>query len=193
MNNELKKDRIIEAAGIVFSQKGFHQAKMDEIAQMAKVAKGTLYYNFSSKSKLFAATATQGLDQIMGKIQENLESELPFMEHFQLLVATLIRLYISNREVTRIFTNEMSSGIDDQVLLEIRSVREQFNAFVEEILNKGVEKGYLKPLSPRLSALSIIGIIDTLCAHYLETPDQDSVEDIIETAFTILAAGLVKT
>lgn len=191
--HEQKKEKIIEAAGIVFSKKGFHRAKMDEIAEMAKVAKGTLYYNYSSKSKLFAATVTQGLNSIMDAIEKNLESDLPFAEHFHSILSTLIRLYVSNSEVTRIYANEMSSGIDDAVLVEIKNVRKKFNTFIEDQLKYGQEKGYLKPLSPHLCAMSIIGIIDTLCSHYLEDPNHDTLEEIIKTVYTILSTGLAKT
>ena len=191
--HEQKKEKIIEAAGIVFSKKGFHQAKMDEIAEIAKVAKGTLYYNYSSKSKLFAATVTQGLNCIMDAIEENLESDISFVEHFHSILSTLIRLYVSNSEVTRIYANEMSSGIDDEVLVEIKNVRKKFNKFLEDRLRFGQKKGYFRPLSPHLSALAIIGIVDTLCSHYLENPGHDSLEEVIEAVFTILSAGLVQS
>ena len=72
-----KRKKILEAAATVFSQKGFHQAKMDEIAKQAGVAKGTLYYNFSGKSKLFAATVTEGMEKIIGQVEKELESDLP--------------------------------------------------------------------------------------------------------------------
>jgi len=193
MNNKEKKEKIIEAAGIVFSKKGFHQAKMDEIAQMAGVAKGTLYYNYSSKSKLFAATVIQGLNHIMEAIEEELESDLPFLDHFRKIVSTTIRLYVDNSEVTRIYFNEMSSGIDDEVLVEIKNVRKKFNKFLEDRLRFGQKKGYFRPLSPHLSALAIIGIVDTLCSHYLENPGHDSLEEVIEAVFTILSAGLVQS
>ena len=191
MNNAEKKEQILAAAGKIFACKGFHQAKMDEIALTAGVAKGTLYYNFSSKSKLFSATVTHGLEQIMAAVDASLESDLPFPDHFHGIVATLIRLYVTNSEVTRIYANEMSSGIDGQVLQEIKTVRNRFTAFLEENLKAGQEKGYLRPASPHLSALAITGIVDTLAAHHLENPDQDTLEEIIDTVFTILSGGMV--
>jgi len=191
MNKELKKDQILGAAAIIFSQRGFHQAKMDEIAVLAKVAKGTLYYNFSSKSKLFSATVTQGLTTIMAQIKTELESDLPFMAHLKRLVSCIVRLYISHSEVSRIYANEMSSGIDDQVRLEIKTVRKEFIHFIEDILKTGEKKGYLRPLPHHLSALAVMGMIDTLCANHLEDPDKDSIDLITETVFTILSTGLV--
>jgi len=43
----------------VFSRKEFHRATIGEIPKEADVAKVTLYYNFSGKSRLFAATAIE--------------------------------------------------------------------------------------------------------------------------------------
>lgn len=192
-SHDQKKEDIIRAAGIVFAQKGFHQAKMDEIARMAKVAKGTLYYNYASKSKLFGATVTQGLNQIMDVISDEIESDIPFVAHFRRIIATIVNLYITNSEVTRIYANEMSSGIDEEVLVEIKNVRQKFNTFIEDRLKFGQEKGYIKPLPSHLSALAVIGIIDTLCSHYLENPDHDTVDEIVDTVFTILSDGLART
>ena len=48
-----KKEAIIEAGLQVFSQKGFHDARMEEIAVAAGIGKGTIYEYFSSKSHLF--------------------------------------------------------------------------------------------------------------------------------------------
>ncbi len=191
-DNTAKQEKIINAAARIFAQKGFHQAKMDEIAEKAGVAKGTLYYNYSSKSKLFAATVVQGLTRIMAEIEAGLSSDLPFPDHFKSLVAGMTELYISHSEVTRIYANEMSSGIDDETRVEIQNVRQQFINFISDILETGQSKGYLKSLSPKLAALSILGIVDTLCTNYLENPEFDDIEDIIETIHTILSTGLLE-
>ncbi|MFX1318171.1 MAG: TetR/AcrR family transcriptional regulator [Promethearchaeota archaeon] len=49
------KKRIIEAAIAVFAKKGYHQAKMTDIAKEVGVSKGTLYQYFKSKEDLFGA------------------------------------------------------------------------------------------------------------------------------------------
>ncbi len=191
MQKDTKRKKILEAATNVFAEKGFHQAKMDEIAQRAQVAKGTLYYNYSSKSKLFAATVTEGMDEIMESISRELESELPFNEHFRLLVSSTIRLYLHHSEVTRIYTNELSSGIDTETLDEIKASRQRFIAFISGVLRTGQEKGYLKPLNRRLSALALVGIVDALCNDLLSGNTTTSADEIIETVFSVLSEGLL--
>jgi AcrR family transcriptional regulator len=63
------RDQIISAAVQIFSRRGFDAAGMDDIAQAAGVAKGSLYYNFRSKSDLFAAVVSEGIDDLHRQIE----------------------------------------------------------------------------------------------------------------------------
>lgn len=47
------KDTILSVATRLFSRFGFHKTSMDEIAKIARKAKGSLYYHFASKEELF--------------------------------------------------------------------------------------------------------------------------------------------
>jgi AcrR family transcriptional regulator len=190
MKNSAKKEQIIKTATKIFARKGFHQAKMDEIAEAANVAKGTLYYNYDSKSKLFAATVTAGMEEIMDKISRDLQSDLPFMEHFRLLISNTIRIYLKNKEVIRIYVNELSSGIDKEALVEIKKVRRRFLRFVTNTLHKGQEMGCLKPLSCQISAAVLVGVLDALCNDQLQPEENYDLEDIIETVIPILSTGM---
>ncbi len=97
---ERRKD-ILKAAMVVFSQKGYHEAKMQEIAQQAGIANGTVYRYFPSKfilaTEVIGATGASGfiesleesrreelgIDQFLKKAAEkyfgNLEERLPLM------------------------------------------------------------------------------------------------------------------
>ncbi|MGJ7027445.1 TetR/AcrR family transcriptional regulator [Petrimonas sulfuriphila] len=47
------KESILSVANKLFSRFGFHKTSMDEIAKIARKAKGSLYYHFASKEELF--------------------------------------------------------------------------------------------------------------------------------------------
>ncbi len=185
------RKKIIEAAVTVFSQTGFHNSKVDDIAKLAGVAKGTLYYNFPSKSKIFAAAVVEGLEDIINNVQKELASELPFIEHFKKLIECNVTLYLKHGDLTKIYFNELSSGIDREVLDEIEAVRERFIGFIAEMVRDGQEKGYLKPLDTRLAAVGIVGLLDSLSNDYLKTNDNTSKEILTETMFEILSSGLL--
>ena len=47
------RKKILSVANKLFSKFGFHKTSMDEIAKIARKAKGSLYYHFASKEELF--------------------------------------------------------------------------------------------------------------------------------------------
>lgn len=47
------RESILNVANKLFSRFGFHKTSMDEIAKIARKAKGSLYYHFASKEVLF--------------------------------------------------------------------------------------------------------------------------------------------
>ncbi len=189
----MKRKKILEAAAIEFSRKGFHKARMDKIAELAGVAKGTLYYNFSSKSMLFSSTVTEGMESIFKQISEKLEMDLPFIELFRILIENTIFLYLKNSKLAKILLNELSAGIDSKVLAEIENVQERFVDFIADLLKQGQEVGHLKPMDTRLVAIGIVGQMDSLSRFYLRNPGKVAKEQIVETLFNILSTGLMKS
>ena len=47
------RDKIVSVADRLFGRFGFQKTSMDEIAKIARKAKGSLYYHFSSKEDIF--------------------------------------------------------------------------------------------------------------------------------------------
>lgn len=63
-----KKD-ILLSARAVFAQDGFHRATVDQIAQRAEVAKGTIYLYFENKEAILADLVLQALAELHDQIQ----------------------------------------------------------------------------------------------------------------------------
>jgi AcrR family transcriptional regulator len=186
-----KREKILIAAGLIFSKKGFYRATMDEIAREASVAKGTLYYNFPSKSKLFAATVTEGMEEIIGQVEKELESDLPFKDHLRHLIRSNFLLYLKYSNLSKIVFNEITSGIDDEVLDEIEKVRVRYIDFISDLLRQGQERGYLKEIDARLAAVGLVGFLDNLCNYYLKNERMLDREELIDTMFAVLSSGLL--
>lgn len=64
------KQLITEAAVRVAAQHGISGASMDQIAEAAGVAKGSLYYNFASKDAIFEAVIRAGFERLGEAIDE---------------------------------------------------------------------------------------------------------------------------
>ena len=59
---ESNRDRVLEAAGKLFREKGFHGASVEEIADDAGFSRGVIYSQFGSKDDLFLALTEQRME-----------------------------------------------------------------------------------------------------------------------------------
>ena len=74
---ELTRQRLIEAAGRVFSRVGFEAAPIDVIAEEAGFSRGAFYSNFESKDELFVELISHHLDaevDTLGRALERIKS-----------------------------------------------------------------------------------------------------------------------
>jgi len=84
------KDKILAVADKLFSRFGFHKTSMDEIAKIARKAKGSLYYHFASKEDLFR--------EVVSKEIHNLETNLSvIINNNKLSAAEKLKLYLIKR------------------------------------------------------------------------------------------------
>jgi len=64
-----RADLILQAAEAIFTEKGYHEASMDEIAAHVGVAKGTVYLYFPSKQDLVFALFKRELEEFLDAVQ----------------------------------------------------------------------------------------------------------------------------
>ena len=84
------KDKILSVANKLFSRFGFHKTSMDEIAKIARKAKGSLYYHFASKEELFK--------EVVSKEMINLKTQLSLIiDNTDLSASGKIKEYLIKR------------------------------------------------------------------------------------------------
>jgi AcrR family transcriptional regulator len=71
---EMTRRHLLEAAAIVFAEKGFHGATLDEVAAAAGFTKGAVYSNFKNKDDLFLALLDDKSERQFAVMVEVLES-----------------------------------------------------------------------------------------------------------------------
>ncbi|WP_194540254.1 TetR/AcrR family transcriptional regulator [Paenibacillus sp. JZ16] len=187
----MSKDKIIQAAIEVFSENGYHRASMDEIAARAQVAKGTLYYNFPGKSQLFKTVVKQGFEDIMQRTEADLNSSLPMKEKMQRTIRHHLDLFLESRHFSHIVFNEISNGIEQDVLDELKELKRNYLNFLARMIEEGqCEENLCRAVDPDLAAASIVGTLESTCNYYLNHQDRYSREDLERFAFTMITQGL---
>lgn len=74
---EVREREMLEVAGRLFSERGYHEVSMDEIAEAAGVSKPMVYSYFDSKEGLFLACVKQASAELVATIEEVTPPSLP--------------------------------------------------------------------------------------------------------------------
>lgn len=82
---ERRRNEIIDAAEEVFFSKGIEAAKMDDIAEVAELSKGLLYFYFKSKEDLHAAIALRAMHILRQSFQAAMRSNEKGIDKVQAL------------------------------------------------------------------------------------------------------------
>lgn len=69
-----RREQLLGVAVVVFAQKGFHNASMNDVADAAGVTKPVLYQHFTSKRELYIATLETVGEQMIDAIRSATQS-----------------------------------------------------------------------------------------------------------------------
>ncbi len=181
-----KKKKIFDAALRLFGEFGFHEATMEKIAELAGVAKGTVYIFFKSKEDLIDQLLLEKSqeivrtfseifsreDNILAQIQETIECYIDFIEKNHVLY----RIIQSERIVRRAGNKAL---FYDYLISNLPMIKERIVS-----LNK---KGEVKTTSFYTVWYGILGFIDGVVQKWfrcrMEYPLRAEVPVILEVLF----------
>ncbi len=178
-----KRDLILKAAEKVFAQKGFHPARVADIAREAGVAEGTIYIYFDSKEDLILNVFKEKLEEWMSGLKERLSRIESAKEKLRAVIDTHFSVLYNNPHLAQLIQIELracSAFMRGGSAPEMR----KYLGIIEEVLKEGKEKGeFRQDFSEWLAARALLGIMDELCTIWvlkkkLELPAM--VDDVLD-------------
>jgi TetR/AcrR family transcriptional regulator len=158
---ELKEEteqRIIDAANKVFLDKGLEGARMQEIADEAKISKALLHYYFRTKERLFDAILRNVLQYIFPKvnviIEENIPAEELIRRFVHLYVETLSRHPFVPLFVLREMHRDPTGIFKVMDELNISGMSKKFN----ELMVREISKGNFRKVDPHHVIVNIVAL-----------------------------------
>jgi TetR/AcrR family transcriptional regulator len=144
--------RILEAARAVFFRDGFMPANLDDVAGLAKVAKGTLYRYFDSKAELYVAVLAHDGALFERKLRETLEPQLSPADQIRCTGRFYLEHWMRNADYFRIFwaieNQEVIGELPHGVIEEITKLWEQCLQLLADIVARGVGEGSFRACDP---------------------------------------------
>ena len=188
---EDKRRLLLDAAVRVFARKGYHAARVGDIAEEAGVAYGLLYHYFSSKEEVLRDVFRETWRALIATI-ENVEraGDSP-REQLRKVAEILLRSWQREPDLVRVLVLEVTRS---QLLAgEMDEIVASFSA-IQSIVERGQADGSIRSdLDARLASYVFYGAIDELLTGWVLGRLPDSEEDVARaerTVVEIVAGGL---
>ncbi len=166
-----KRKRILASAIRVFGRRGFHEARIAEIASAAKVAEGTVYLYFRNKEDLLGVVFDETMDGVLSDARSIRFSEAVAADRLKKLVALHISFLASDRDLASVFQIELRRSAR---LVErfSRSKLVEYFRLLEGLIKEGIERGEFRAdLDPRLAVRILFGAADEILSEWLLSGD----------------------
>ena len=167
-----QRQDMLAAALALFSEKGYHNVSMQEIAEKAEFAVGTLYKFFKSKEDLYKALISEQADRFHAALSEALTAEGSPVERLRGYVRAKGKIYMDNAACIRLYFAEhrgasfnIKAGLDS----EIRERCELALRRLEAVFAEGMASGlFRKTAEPYHLALALDSLCNAFLFHWLE-------------------------
>ncbi|MFC5370280.1 TetR/AcrR family transcriptional regulator [Arcanobacterium bovis] len=150
------REAVFEAALELFAEKSVSSTSVDDIAAAAGVAKGSIYYNFGSKSGLVDALLNYYLESMRDRLAVAIGEE----EGWQAVSTTIVELLrvVRDQEKTAKLLAAEFFRTDRSWYETTRTWHRNISRLIEEALLKGQEKGTVTlDIDPSIAANSVLG------------------------------------
>ena len=108
---EFRMAELVAAARKIFSERGFHNATMEEIAQIAGVAKGTIYLYYPSKRAAYWAALEQGILAMLEATRRSMEAAGTVEAKIRTFIECKISYCEQNRDFFKIYYSEFGQSL----------------------------------------------------------------------------------
>ena len=179
------RQRLYEAAVELIAEQGFSATTVDDIALRAKVAKGTVYYNFKSKNDLFEELLRHGIGLLTDAFREAVR-DLPPREAVGALVRTQLEYIRRYRAFAQLLLSEMwrTNREWHQTLILLR---EQAINVIAETVQAGVDSGDLPgELDVPVASAALFGVGLVVAVDWLVFQPERPIEDVEESLLAIV-------
>ena len=156
-----RKSQILNAAEGIFTQKGFDEARMDDIANETGLSKGTLYLYFKSKDALIIAILDRIFQREFRQLENLQQDELSATETIWKLTEMLTKDIIGILRLIPIVYEFLALAFRNRYVQQ--ALKKYINRYLDiliPIIQRGIDSGEFRSVDTREIAIAMGAIIE---------------------------------
>ena len=197
-----KREHILEAAIRVFARRGYHGARVSDIAAEAGIAYGLVYHYFKNKEEILRTIFEERWNAFLHVVEQVAEGPGTAADKLHALAGLVLYAYRRRPDWVKVLVFEIQRSSRFSEPEQIRAVGRLFQ-FVERVVRSGQEAGELRSdIDAQVACLAYIGALETMITSQVlgvmqlpEEPDASddrTVRAVVELFLGGLRAGAAR-
>lgn len=175
--------QILNAAAQLFAKHRYHEVRMDDIAESAGVAKGTLYRYYDDKEDLYVALTVHGMQRLFEQSQSKITGPGDPDQKLRDFITGCVRFYEQFpyflELIQRIETSNTTASVN-----ALGTIRSQFYSLTASLIRQLTRDGSPATRRPEWAALALLGMIRSIL-RFTAQPWPEHLPDWIYHQFTL--------
>lgn len=160
--DENKRITIMKVAAELFAQRPYHEVRLDDVAEAAKVGKGTLYIYFRSKEHLYGSLVLEGFTQLIDRLRPEIESPSgSAWQTLQLIIGEFVAWAVGTPHLFQL----IRPGQLHDVVPGLPEKRRELGRLIEQVLHRGINACEFDDPHPEITAQFIPACVRGAIRH----------------------------
>jgi len=186
------RERLLESAKRLFSQRGYYATSVEDIVESAGFSKGTFYFYFKSKEELFKSLVEEMHLSIVKRLESFLERDLPLedalIEHAKVFLEDIYQ----NRHIAQIFLFQLVGTNEEFRELYYTKIA-HWRELLVRMVGRAIQRGEITYKNAENIVNLYSGLLRTLVLEYVfreREPDLERVKGLAQEGVKVLFRGL---
>lgn len=166
------RNRILDAALNIFSNKGYHDTRMDEIVDASHTSKGAIYFHFPNKERLFLALVDQFAGLLERRITDAIAQETRSMAKVQAALEACLSTFGKYRRQAKMLLVQ-AYGLGHTFEQKRLEINERFAGLIELYLVEAIDRGEIEPTDAEIVAHAWMGAIYNVVIRWVYTGEPE--------------------
>jgi AcrR family transcriptional regulator len=184
----MTREKILETAAQIFSEKGFHAASMQDIASAVNLQKASLYHHVSSKQEILLELLDRALDILIERIGDVVAKPDPPEVKLVEAMQVYLQILTSQRGLSAVLLFEHRS-LDPELQSSHIPRRDRFESLWRVLIQEGIEAGAFADVDAAQAARTLLGVMNWTLTWYRSEGPQ-TIEDITDQYANLFLNGL---
>lgn len=191
--SDFRRSELLIAARAVFGKKGFHDASIEEIAEMAEVAKGTVYLYYKSKRELYMEALRFGVESLNKELKAHADQPGSCLQILRVLTEIKLAFFEEHRDFFRIYYSELGnlprhpSGI-----AMVRDLYAEQASVFEQLLRNGIRRREVRNLDVEKMALAIADVTRGIATQRLLGTSKTERQTDVDFVVNLIWKGIAR-